>query len=100
MSEWLQTYGVDRDFGLRRTRRIVERAFKRMLGMKYVRFVSRYGVVYLDQYPPSNSFENRNDCDGVESEFTSSTCLSYDVRMLLRVHEASKGSDFITEGLL
>jgi hypothetical protein len=51
MSEWLKTYGVDKDFGLRRNRRIIERAFKRMLHMKYVRFVCKYGVVYLDQYP-------------------------------------------------
>lgn len=52
VSSWIGTYGVDPEYGLKRNRRITERLFKRMLKMRYVRFKSRFGVVYLDSYPP------------------------------------------------
>lgn len=52
VSSWIETYGVDPEYGLKRNRRITERIFKKMLKMKYVRFLSRFGVVYLESYPP------------------------------------------------
>lgn len=52
VSAWIDTYGVDPDYGLKRNRRITERLFQRMLRMRYIRFLSRYGVVYLESYPP------------------------------------------------
>ena len=52
VSEWLKTYGRDTTYGLRRTRRIVERVFKQMLLVKFSRFVTRFGHVFLDSYPP------------------------------------------------
>lgn len=52
VSSWIDTYGVDPEYRLKRNRRITERLFKKMLKMKYVRFLSRFGVVYLESYPP------------------------------------------------
>jgi hypothetical protein len=52
VSSWIATYGVDPEYRLKRNRRITERLFQRMLKMKYVRFLSRFGIVYLESYPP------------------------------------------------
>lgn len=52
VTSWISTYGVDPEYRLKRNRRITERLFQRMLKMKYVRFLSRFGVVYLESYPP------------------------------------------------
>lgn len=52
VSSWILTYGTDPEYGLKRNRRITERIFKKMLRMKYVRFLTRFGVVYLESYPP------------------------------------------------
>lgn len=61
MSEWLKTYGVDQDFGLRRNRRIVFRAFKKMTTIKYMKFISKYGIVYLEQYPVPSPYIDKDD---------------------------------------
>lgn len=52
VSSWIDTYGVDPDYRLKRNRRITERLFAQLLRMKYVRLVTRFGVVYNDSYPP------------------------------------------------
>ncbi|RYH31301.1 hypothetical protein EON65_02950 [archaeon] len=57
VSSWLPTYGVDPEYRLKRNRRITQRLFKRMLQLKYVKFVTRFGLVYLDSYPPRRTEE-------------------------------------------
>lgn len=57
MSSWILTYGVDPDYRLKRNRRITQRLFKKLLQIKYSKLVSRYGLVYLDSYPPRKSEE-------------------------------------------
>jgi hypothetical protein len=52
--DWLKILGYDDNLGNRRTNRIMERAFEKMLTMKYMRFVSSYGILYLNQYPIDN----------------------------------------------
>lgn len=59
VSQWIGTYGRDPEYGLRRNRRMTEKAFKKMLTMKYIRFVTKYGLMYLDQYPPPVSHPSR-----------------------------------------
>eukprot|EP01039_Chlorochromonas_danica_P001031 gene1031-1118_t len=58
---WLITFGVDNEYGYKRTRRIAYRLFQSMLRRKYARLVSRFGVVYVDAYPP-----RKHDDDGLE----------------------------------
>lgn len=58
---WLATFGVDNEYGYKRTRRIAYRLFQSMLRRKYARLVSRFGVVYVDAYPP-----RKHDDDGIE----------------------------------
>jgi hypothetical protein len=57
VSEWIHTYGVDPEYGLKRNRRITNRLFQRMLKMRYVRFLTRFGVMYLESYPPKRDGE-------------------------------------------
>lgn len=53
VSSWILWYGVDQEYGLRRNRRIVEKLYQRILRTKFVRLVSKYGVVYAESYPPA-----------------------------------------------
>eukprot|EP01038_Epipyxis_sp_PR26KG_P006206 gene6206-8548_t len=57
-SEWILTYGVDPEYGLKRNRRITERIFQKMLRTKHVRLLTwKYGIVYVNCYPPPKSEE-------------------------------------------
>ena len=56
--EWVKTYGVDPEYGLRRNRRMTENYFQRIIRMPYIRLVSKYGVVYADEYPALKSDED------------------------------------------
>lgn len=56
VSEWIDTYGRDAEYGLKRNRRITEKLFRKMLHTRYVRFKSkRFGILYLDSYPPKKT---------------------------------------------
>lgn len=57
VSSWLPYYGVDPEYGLKRNRRITQRLFRRMMQLKYTRLVTRFGIVYMDSYPPRKSEE-------------------------------------------
>lgn len=58
VSSWIKTYGRDPEYGLKRNRRITARLFQKMLTMRFVRLVTtRYGVVYVDSYPPRKTEE-------------------------------------------
>ncbi len=58
VSAWIHIYGRDPEYGLKRNRRITLRLFKKMLTMRFVRLVTtRYGLVYVDSYPPRKSEE-------------------------------------------
>lgn len=59
VADWLPTYGVDPDYGLKRNRRITERLFAKMLKTRFVRILSRFGVVYVDSYPPRKTEEEQ-----------------------------------------
>jgi hypothetical protein len=59
ISDWLPTYGVDPEYGLKRNRRITERLFAKMLKTRFVRICSRFGIVYVDSYPPRKSEEEQ-----------------------------------------
>lgn len=65
VSSWIRTYGVDPDYGLKRNRRITERLFQRMLKMRYVRFKSRFGIVYLESYPPKQPGDELLEMQGL-----------------------------------
>ncbi len=57
VSDYIDTYGKDPEYGLKRNRRITERLFKKILKMRFARVLSRFGVVYVDSYPPRKSEE-------------------------------------------
>lgn len=59
VSDWLATYGVDPEYGLKRNRRITERLFAKMLKTRFVRVISRFGIVYIDSYPPRKTEEEQ-----------------------------------------
>lgn len=50
--EWLPFYGVDPEYGLKRNRRITQRLFNKLLRTKYSKLLTRYGIVFVDSYPP------------------------------------------------
>eukprot|EP01035_Chromulina_nebulosa_P020505 gene20505-26599_t len=55
VSSWIKTYGCDPEYGLKRNRRITERAFKKLLTMKYARLLTdKLGLVYVESYPLPN----------------------------------------------
>ena len=58
MKEWLQTYGVDPEYGLKRNRRMTEKYFWKILKTPYIRVISKYGVMYQDEYPARKSDED------------------------------------------
>lgn len=47
---WIGSYGRDPEYGLRRNRRIVFRAFTHLLSMRSARIASRFGVVFMQRY--------------------------------------------------
>lgn len=49
---WIHTYGIDPEYYLPRNRRITYNSFERLLKRKYARLASRYGTMFLTQYPP------------------------------------------------
>jgi DNA-directed RNA polymerase subunit RPC12/RpoP len=58
VSSWIETYGVDPDYYLRRNRRITMRLFQAMLSIKYTRLLTnKYGIVFVHHYPPVLSME-------------------------------------------
>ncbi len=57
VEDWIGTYGKDAEYGLKRNRRITERLFQKILRMRLARIVSRFGIVYVDSYPPRKSEE-------------------------------------------
>ena len=57
VSAWIAHYGVDPEYGLKRNRRITERLFSKMLKTRFVRILSRFGVVFIDSYPPRKTEE-------------------------------------------
>ena len=57
VSAWLPTYGVDPEYRLKRNRRITERLFKKLLHTRHVRLLTRFGVVFMDAYPPRKTEE-------------------------------------------
>jgi hypothetical protein len=58
VSDYIDTYGKDEEYGLKRNRRITERLFKKILRMRFARILSpKFGVVYVDSYPPKKSEE-------------------------------------------
>lgn len=57
VSRWIHTYGVDAEYGLKRNRRITLRLFQQMLRMPFVRLLTRFGVVYIESYPPKRTEE-------------------------------------------
>lgn len=65
VSSWIKSYGVDPEYGLKRNRRITERLFQRMLKMRYVRFRSRFGIVYLENYPPKQPGDELLEMQGL-----------------------------------
>jgi hypothetical protein len=50
VSDWIVWYGCDAGYGLRRNRRIMFRALRRILNIPQCRIVSRFGLVYTDLY--------------------------------------------------
>lgn len=76
VSSWIDTYGVDPEYGLKRNRRITERIFKKMLKMKYVRFLSRFGVVYLESYPPKQPGDEILEMQGIQASEKDESALS------------------------
>ena len=70
ISDWWDTYGRDAEYGLRRSRRITERIFKKVLSTKYARVVSKhFGSVFVDSSPPNNGgYQVVEDVKGTESE--------------------------------
>lgn len=58
VSSWIKWYGVDPEYGLKRNRRMTHAYFDRMLKMQYLRLQSKYGIVYVDQYPADKSAED------------------------------------------
>jgi hypothetical protein len=46
VSEWVKTYGVDPEYGLRRNRRMTEAYFQRIIRMAFVRLVTKYVSCY------------------------------------------------------
>jgi hypothetical protein len=57
VTEWLSWYGVDQEYGLKRNRRITDRLFASMLKTRFVRLKSRFGIVYVECYPPRKTEE-------------------------------------------
>jgi len=57
---WVKVYGCDPDpmYKLRRNRRMTEAYFQKILKSQYIRLVSKYGVVYVDEYPARKSDED------------------------------------------
>ena len=48
VSSWIGTFGRDPEYGLRRNRRITERAFEKLLTVKFIRLVTKpFGKSYL-----------------------------------------------------
>lgn len=52
VADWIGSYGIDPEYQLKRNRRITERLFNKILRTKYVRLVTKFGIVYNDSYPP------------------------------------------------
>jgi hypothetical protein len=78
VASWIHTYGVDPEYRLKRNRRITERLFQRMLKMKYVRLLSRFGVVYLESYPPKQVGEEAQELAQQEQGQTAGTTAATD----------------------
>lgn len=58
VSSWINTYGVDPEYFLRRNRRITMRIFQAMLKVKYTRLLTlKYGTVFVNNYPPVLTME-------------------------------------------
>ena len=58
VSSWIKTFGCDPEYGLKRNRRMTQAYFERMLKMQYIRIQSKYGIVYVDQFPAEKSAED------------------------------------------
>jgi hypothetical protein len=58
VSSWIHVYGVDPEYGLRRNRRMTMAYFDKILKMQYIRLVSKYGPVYVEEYPAPASDED------------------------------------------
>jgi hypothetical protein len=57
VSNWILTYGVDQEYILKRNRRITERLFQKILRTRYIRILTKYGITYVDSYPPKKTEE-------------------------------------------
>lgn len=82
VSEWIDTYGTDPDYGLRRTKRVYENTFSRMLKKKYCRIKSKYGFVFVDQYPPQelDKYDDEDLC--IRDDFVAVFLPSMEPRLL------------------
>lgn len=97
VSDWISTYGTDPEFGLRRNRRIVTRAFNKMLTMKYVRFLTRYGIMYLNQYPINTVLPEDADVSMADDDDSE---LDAEVSMTESASQAQSHMDSLQTGLL
>jgi len=57
VATWISTYGVDLEYRLKRNRRITERLFQKILRTRYIRVITKYGISYIDSYPPKKTEE-------------------------------------------
>ncbi|CAM9115659.1 unnamed protein product, partial [Ectocarpus fasciculatus] len=52
VAEWIDTYGYDTEYGLKRNRRMTETYFQRLLRHPFLRLKTRFGDCFVDRYPP------------------------------------------------
>ena len=57
-SKLIMTYTPPHQHTRRRNRRMTEMYYQRILKTQYIRLVSKYGVVYLDEYPAPKAAED------------------------------------------
>lgn len=57
VADFIDWYGKDPEYGLKRNRRITERLFKKLLRMRFARILTKFGIVYVESYPPKKSDE-------------------------------------------
>jgi hypothetical protein len=70
VSSWIGWYGRDPEFGLKRNRRLNTLYFNRMLKLRYIRILSKYGIVYVNNYPPKISPEDEQKLKNGEELLT------------------------------
>jgi hypothetical protein len=58
VSDWLLKYGTDPVYGSKRSRRIMDKGFQKLLRSRYSPLLSRFGTVYVDSYPPPTTAED------------------------------------------